>query len=92
MEFRTRLAVVDRLWKTLRETCDSQDPPDSALEALIELLAPLSLEEQVDLVEFGRQVVLSSAPLLDIFFLMVKKATAVEDMGPLSPWWLSERG
>jgi len=92
MEFHERQAVVDRLWKTFRETCDSQDPPDSALEALIELLAPLSLEEQVELIEFGRQVILSSAPLLDIFFLMVTKAAAVEDMEPLSPWWLSEPG
>ena len=66
MEFIVRLAVVDKLWGALLELCGPEDPPDSALEGLEELLNHLPLEAQVNLIELARHLVLSSAPLLDV--------------------------
>ena len=66
MEFHTRPAVVDRLWKALLTFCGPGDPPDSAIEQLEELLNGLPLEAQAKLIELGRHSVLLSAPLLDV--------------------------
>lgn len=74
MKLREWQTVLDRAWKVLRAACDSQDPPDKALQAIEELLAPLPLPEQVALVEFGRQAVLNSAPHLDLLLLTEAEA------------------
>jgi len=80
MEFRTRLAVVDRLWGALLTFCGPRDPPDSAIEQIEELLNCLPLEAQANLIEFGRHFVLSSAPLLDVCIFAEGK---VGDLGSL---------
>jgi len=75
--------VVDRAWKVLRATCDSEDPPDKALQAIEELLAPLPLPEQVAEAEAD---VLPSA----VVEVVLEALALLEEDRPLTPKLLGE--
>jgi len=105
VELRKWQTVLDRAWKALRAAYDSQDPPDVVLKVLKELLTSLPLPEQVALVEFGKQVVLNSAPHLDLLLsteaeadvlpsavveVVLEALALLEEDRPLTPKILAE--